>query len=289
MASDTQILARLMRRMKEGGNPLDPLIDAYLMQRDRSPNRLQTYEVDIVPRPRPHGRISPSVIAGCEKQGVFKFIGVPGRQQIDPDLEDIFDDGNWRHHRLQARALDMEKVLGKDKFQVLAIEENVEIPQLFIAGSLDLVARIHKKKWVIDYKGINLWGFKDLLEKDEPKVEHVRQLITYMAAKRIPRGMLYYENKNNQQRRIYVVEFDPDEWQEVKAWCVRVIMAMRRRELPDMHPDCQAGTYMYEKCPWSSWCFGNMDHAEQEEAAYNIFDAVEAHWEEGHDIAGTGS
>lgn len=282
MGKDAQILSKLLKRMKAEQNPLDPLIDAYMMNRERSSNRLPSYTIEMEARPRPPGRISPSTIYGCKKMATFKFLGAPGRKRIDPDLEGIFDDGNWRHHRLQANALDMERVLGKKKFQVVSIEEDITIPELYIAGSLDLYCRINRERWVLDYKGINDWGFSDLMKRDEPKEEHVHQLITYMRAKRCPRGMLYYENKNDQRRRIYVVRFDQEEWDRVKEWTVDVLRSMQRRELPEMHPDCEAGTYLWERCPWAGLCYGNLDRMEQEELAYNGFQGIDKQWEAGN-------
>src|SRR5690349_12777163 len=96
----------------EEHDPLTPLVDRYFSMRVKYPEkRIRDYGLDLQDRPRPLGRLSPSALCGCERQAVFKFIGMDGRKRINPDTEAIFDDGHWRHHKWQARFRDMEAVL----------------------------------------------------------------------------------------------------------------------------------------------------------------------------------
>lgn len=288
MGKDSQLLSKLIKRAKERErDPLRPLLDDYYLNRHRSENRFHGFAIDSMePRPRPHGRISPSSIGGCQKRGVFKFLGVDGKIRIDPDTEAIFDDGNYRHLKWQSIFLDMEQVLGKDVFEVVSIEEDIRYPRLFVAGSLDIVVKIQGKKWVIDFKGANIYGWTNAFLNGEPDPKHVWQLVLYMKAKRIRRGMLLYENKNDQTIKVFVVEFNEDDWNEVVQWIKPVLKSLERKKLPPKHPDCKPGNAMYNQCPFTKWCWDDIPVNVQERRAYKNFESIEDHWEKGLDIHG---
>jgi CRISPR/Cas system-associated exonuclease Cas4 (RecB family) len=256
-AKDRQILSNLVKRMKNReADPLRPLLDEYLLRREASGTRYEVHPSGLVSRFRPGGRLSPSAIGGCERQAAFKFLGVVGRRRLDPDLELIFDDGNWRHHRWQAIFLDMERVLGPKKFRVVSYEGHVKFPELFIAGNSDVVVEINGVRYVIDIKGIADWGFAYIYTNDAPKEEHVDQLHCYMAGEEVELGLLHYDNKNDQRTRTFVVKFDPERFDYIRRWCKRVVRSLINRELPPMHPECDAGNFLFEKCPYAGLCYG---------------------------------
>jgi hypothetical protein len=285
MPTDTAVLAKLIKNMKNAEHdPLRPLIDAYHLEKRRSVERLREYHIDMVERPRPGGRFSPSSIAGCERKSFFSFVGMPGRSRVDPDLEGIFDDGNWRHHRWQATFHDMEHVLGPDVFKVISIEEYVRIPRLYIAGSLDALVKMEGKKWVIDFKGINDYGFKYVKQQGAPKIEHVHQLLTYMRARRVRRGILLYENKNNNTTLSFPIEFDPDKWAYIERWVGRVVKQMEREELPEKHVECVRGNFIFEQCAFADHCYGKRSSEKVRRAAYKRYKGVDEMWEHGEAI-----
>lgn len=276
---DSKVLARLLKHMKaREEDPLTPLIDEYFLLRGKAPQRYAG-NVDLSPRPRPGGRLSPSSICGCERQAMFKFVGMPGRTRIDPDTEEIFDDGDWRHLKWQARFHDMEAVLGSDVFEVIGIEDHVTYPKLFIAGSLDAHIIINGDyECIIDFKGINSYGFRWLVDNNQPKEEHIFQLICYMRMKKVRTGILLYENKDNQQRRVCIIRFDKEKWGYVQRWCARVIREMEERELPDKHMDCTKGHFLWTRCAFADHCFGDRSAEQVRRQAYRNFPGVaEAH------------
>jgi hypothetical protein len=281
--NDAQILSRLVKRMQNREeDPLRPLVDAYLLARDASPERLRTVELPLVGRPRPPGRLSPSKVGGCQRAGVFSFIGVKGRRRLDPDSELVLERGNWIHHQWQALFRDMERVLGKQTFRVISIEGPATIDELYIAGHYDAIVKIHGVRWLIDIKSINSFGFNRVTMDDQPLPHHIEQLITYMKAKGIQRGLLWYDCKDNSQTHGFTVAFSPDEWAKVEEWCAEVVNYMERKRLPNRDHECQAGTFMYERCPYAGLCFGRKDHEDLRQLAYRRFPGVEAQWEAGH-------
>lgn len=279
---EDRVLANLVKHMhKEDEDPLTPLIDDYLTKRNRSENRLTEYTIDMRDAPRPPGRFSPSTICGCERQAAFKFLGVPGRRVIDPEEEIVFDDGKWRHHRWQATFLDMQEVLGRNVFEVLEIEGESVIEDIYVAGSLDALVKIHGKRWVIDFKGANMWAWEYVYKNHTPIELHVKQLLSYMKAKRCKRGMLFYEQKDKNRVAIFIVRFSAEQFREVEQWCERVVRKMDNHKLPPKSLECKKGRFVFEKCPWTHLCYGATPERRVEIRAYRGFDGVERQWKAG--------
>lgn len=286
MSNDGAVLSKLLKRMKSSGSdPLRPLVDAYLLERERAPERHVTAPYDLTPPIRPPGRLSPSSLCGCERAAVFQFAGVKARRRIDPDMELIFEDGNWRHLKWGAIFADMERVLGRHRFRVISVEERVSYPDLFIAGSLDVTVWMRPspnakgRKWVIDIKGINDVGFQFLLKNNNAIQKHRKQVVTYCRSVGIPRGIIWYENKNNQQTLAFVVNYEEDDWHDVVAWATSVTSYLRRKRLPPLDAECNRGNFLYEKCPYSGLCYGGRHSNRQLQAlTYDDFDSLEAVW-----------
>lgn len=286
MSNDRQVLSRLVKNMKQRGiEPLRPAMDQYLLERDRSPNRVRQHIIDMRPRLRPGGRFSPSSIGGCRRQSVFKYLNVRGRRRTDLDLELLFEDGNWRHHKWQAIFSDMEAVLGRDRFRVVSFEEKHELPELYIAGNSDIIVQVFVNgRWytiLVDFKGINRWGWEWVFAQDEPKEEHVKQVITYGKMAGRKRLSVMYDHKDNSHIKIYPVEFSQSVWQEVQEWVEECINNMNAEELPPMHPDCESGNFLWAKCPYASVCYGDKTTSQIRRRMYLGFPGVEEAWEAG--------
>lgn len=263
---------------KAGSDPLRPKIDKYLLVRHKAPKRLKKYVVNLEQRPRTPGRFSPSNLMGCQRQAAFTFLGIKGRTRIDPDTELIFEVGNWTHHMFFAIFKDMQIVLGKEEFEVLSIEEDVEVSDLYVAGSSDVVMRIDGKRYVWDGKTIKDRGFQEVLMNNAPLEKHVAQLISYMKAKKITRGCICYINKDNQHIKIFFVKYTQERWDKIEGWVARVIRKMERREVPPRHKDCKRGNYVYERCPYAKLCYGKLDEEQLSHKMYAEFEGVENQW-----------
>lgn len=265
--------------------PLTAAVERYLMTRDGHPNRLAEYRLPLIPRNRPGGRFSPSSLGGCQRQSAFVFLGLKQFRKKDPQTELIFEDGNWRHHKWQAFFKDMEGVLGRDRFRCLGIEETVQIPHLYVRGSLDLrIAIKYKGKWqkyVIDIKGSNEYGFEKVFREREPHASYIRQIITYVKAKGYSRGMLFFDAKNTQRIMAWPVEITAQGWEDVEDWLVETIGFLDHKQLPPKHEDCNGGQFLYGKCPFAPYCFGDIDKPELRRLAYRNFGGAQQRWEAG--------
>jgi len=278
------VIGRMLDAMsaEENQEPLTAAIERYLIKRSHSHRRLRKHRISMIDRPRPAGRISPSGIGGCKRQAVFKFTGVPLKIKLDSRLELIFEDGNWRHHKWQALFHDMQRVLGRRHFRVVSIEARSVYPDLFIAGHLDAHLVIEGEHYIIDIKGINSFGYKRVvLETQAPMEHHTEQLIAYMKAKKVKRGIILYDNKDNQQYKCFRFNYSEEVWAKVVEWCDSVITSLENERLPPKHPDCNAGVFKYEHCGWRYLCYGRKTNDFLRELAYNHFTSVEAAWEAG--------
>lgn len=257
---EQKLIAQMIRRMESAEkDPLQPLLDEYIINRDKSKKRYVSHTIPIVDAARMSGVLSPSSICGCERQAAMKFMGVKGKRREDPDLGFIFNDGTWRHHRWQATFKDMQEVLGKKTIEVLGIEQFIEIPSLGVAGHLDILVLIEGKLLVIEIKGINDRGFNYVLTQGTPMLPHRRQGITYAKGSKAEGCVVLYDNKNNQQTKSFLVGTKGDEWKAIRRWCKDVLAAIETHELPPMSEECTAGNFLYESCQYSRLCYGALD------------------------------
>lgn len=276
------MLSNLVKRMKNKHlDPLRPLIDEYILKRDFAEERLESYPIDMASRPRPGGRISPSSVGGCQREAVFKYLGARGRRVIDPDSQLIFDDGNWRHHKWQATFYDMELVLGKDVFEVVSVEGVAKSRKLLTAGNFDAHVRINGDDYVIDFKGANDAMFNRVNREDEPLEKHVMQLLLYMRTQKVAKGIIMYENKNNQLTKMFVITFDRDEWKTTVEWIEEVIKYLENERLPAKPTTCASGTFQFERCPYAKLCYGGKSHTEIRDMVYANFTSVDDLWRRG--------
>lgn len=283
MDDDSKILRNLVKSMANSpSDPLRPLIEEYLLKRDISPHRLRKYEIDMVPRHRPPGRLSPSSMCGCQRQAIFKFVGVKGKHRLDPEMELIFDDGNWRHHRWQATMLDMQEVLGANRFAVVSIEEQVSTPDEYVEGWLDIMICIDNKDYyVIDFKGTNNNGFSRIAAANAPHPKHVIQLVTYCQHSGVKRGWIMYENKDNQSLLVFPVKANMKTVSKIKKWCRAVVEYMSNKTLPPKDEECKVGNFMFDKCPWNHLCYGRLTDDQLQRKVYKNFESVEDSWLKG--------
>lgn len=286
-----KVLATIVKHAKrEEDDPLTPLIEAYYLKRNLPKYRdcrVETYEIPVLDRPRPPGRISPSQAGGCARQATFTFVGFKGRKRTDPDQEAIFEDGKWRHHKWDYIFIEMARMF-PDQFKVVSIEEGVTIDGFYIAGSLDAIVKIKVKgKWltyVIDFKGANSYAFDDTYRRQAPNPRYILQLLAYMKSKHKKRGILLFESKDKNRFYCYPIKMTDSQWAEVSLWARSVVEALSEQKLPPKDPECQGGTFLYNRCPFAKACFGNKTNRQLSRSAFADFPGIEELWEEGNRI-----
>lgn len=291
-ASENSILKGIVAHIQNKQvDPITPLIDEYLIKRELpkyQARRLQEFRIPTVERVRPHGRLSPSSACGCERKAALSFMGVEGIKRTDPDQELLFLDGHWRHHKWDYIFLDMAAMF-PNRVKVLAYEEPIQIPKIFVAGSLDIHIAIKLNgKWVryvIDFKGANNWAFQYVHKNHAPKPEHVLQLLLYMYGKKTRRGAVLYDSKERNNFYIFTIDFNQEKMDEVTQWCKRVLAHIEKHQLPPTHPECRKGNFWGDRCAFRNICYGPKDEDAIEEEIFKNYPGLQSLWREGMDIA----
>jgi len=133
----------------------------------------------------------------CARAVFFKFKNVP-REAIEPNVLRMFDHGDHIH------SLIMKPLLSIRDIHVVASEINIP-PQEIVSGRADAIISDGKTLYVLDIKSMNSMIFKNL---EEPKEENINQLQLYLHFFKIPKGILLYVSKDNQQLKEFIVDYD---------------------------------------------------------------------------------
>lgn len=285
--TDKAILGDLVKNiLREGEDPLTPVVDRYLTMRELPgyrEKRVTHVSLPMISPERTPGRLSPSSVCGCQRQAVLKFVGMQGRKRMDPKVELIFEDGNWRHHKWQYMFSDMAALFPR-KFKLIGVEMPVRYDELLVAGRLDAHVEIYTKgewtEWIVDFKGANSWAYDSVFRNHEAKAEHLLQLLCYMKARGVKNGMLLYDSKDQNDFIVYTMTMTKAKWHQVEEWCREVVAQMERQQLPPIHPDCHHGNFLFGKCMFKEQCFGKLSAQQLERKTYKGFDGVQEMWAE---------
>ena len=93
---------------------------------------------------------------------------------------------------------------------------------------------------LVEFKSISENGF-DKLTKAKPKPEHEAQLQLYFYLTGISKGIVYYENKNNQKVQEYVVHRDEEKITEITNRIRRLVQMAKDKQVPE--PDYTPGDF----------------------------------------------
>jgi len=110
----------------------------------------------------------------CPRAVYFNFKKVPKKAKEARVLR-VFDHGDYTHMRIMS-------VLRADG-----------------------IVTIDNEPYVIELKSINSVGFRKL---EKPKKEHIKQLQLYLHYFKIPKGIFIYENKDTQELKEFIIEYD---------------------------------------------------------------------------------
>lgn len=133
----------------------------------------------------------------CARAIFFKFKKYP-RKEPEPRILRIFDHGDYIHMRIMSVLFS------------LGIVRAAEIripPQEMISGRADAIVGFEGKPYVLEIKSSSFYKFEKL---SEPDPDHQKQLQLYLHYFKIPQGILIYEDKNTQNLKEFVIEYDPD-------------------------------------------------------------------------------
>jgi len=131
----------------------------------------------------------------CSRAVFFKLKQAPA-EKADPRLLRIFEHGEQLHRNLY-------NVLYRLR---LGMTTEIPIPpQEIISGRADAILCLNGENFVLDIKSMNSMIFKNLTA---PKIENVYQIQLYMHFFEIKKGILLYIDKDRQDIKEFVVDYD---------------------------------------------------------------------------------
>jgi hypothetical protein len=178
----------------------------------------------------------------CLRQQVFRFLGMPGLISGDSALQNLFNDGTWRHIRHQ--------MMGMMGGWFTDVEVKAELPQYNLGTSLD--GENSSEGWGFELKGTSNFG--RIVEYDIPH-GHLLQMHTAMLARGHERMVYLAEDKRSQAWKEIIINRDERLIREVKDELNRATDAIEDQRLPEVLNSCKIKKGdEYQGCPFRRFC-----------------------------------
>jgi CRISPR-associated protein Cas4 len=130
----------------------------------------------------------------CPRAIWFSVKGYP-KKEFDARMQRVFEHGNHTHMRIMGVLFSLGLVN--------AVE--IDIPRNeMIHGRADAIISINNEPYVVEVKSVNSTKFK----KEYPDQDHVNQLQLYLYFFNIKKGILLYENKDTQELKEFIIDYD---------------------------------------------------------------------------------
>ena len=133
---------------------------------------------------------------GKTKRELYESIKLKKKYKIEPQLARIFDNGNSLHERYIKMFAEM---------RILVAAEIDAVKEDFIHGRLDCIISDKQKNYIVELKSCNMWTFNKL---SKPILKDYLQIQFYMYYTNISKGIVLYENKNDQSIKCFDIELD---------------------------------------------------------------------------------
>ena len=178
----------------------------------------------------------------CLRQQVFRYLAMPGLLIADSRLQNLFNDGTWRHIRHQ--------MMGMIGGWFTDVEVKATLPQYNLGTSLD--GENTSEGWGFELKGTSNFG--RIVEYDIPH-GHMLQMTTTMMARDLDRMVYLAEDKRTQAWKEIVIQRDALLVREVKDELNRATDAIEDERLPPVLDACRIKKGdEYQSCPFRRFC-----------------------------------
>ena len=151
-------------------------------------------------KPKEIGRYYPSEVGSCLRK-LFYSYKYP--QEIKPDLLKIFEVGNIMH----GFVVEVLKSERNKQIELLKSEMpfKIDMKDFIISGRVDDLVLIKEsgEEVLVEVKST-----KDVSIIGRSQANHISQLMFYMSATNVHKGMILYIDKNNLQSKIFEIPFD---------------------------------------------------------------------------------
>jgi len=257
-------------------NPAEELIKIYeqtLVDKNNSEHR--DYKV-----------FHPSSWGACVRKTAFQYLNYPSVDTLEPRVLRIFDTGRSLEDRVRGFMIQNNIIYGKWKClicgHVAGEDEDIGIlkpeycpgcqkensnenpilkyeeitlssKEYNFRGSCDGIIVVNNDKHVLEIKSINENNFSNYLIK--PKTEHYIQINIYMWLSGVPRGIIYYENKNDQSLKLFNVNIDFALIEQIKKQAMSLVKILSKGEVPEIPCSKNRQCYACRYCGYKKHCW----------------------------------
>jgi len=230
---------------------ITPRLHGWLNRNDgvKIENKATAERVLEILAPSEHDRsgvFHPSQLYQCKRRQVFEYYGLETKKTYNPTLQNLFNDGHFRHLRWQVMLLNAGILTD--------VEVKVQWPKYRLAGSMDGVN--DDEGWMFELKGTS--QYKSVLDRGAMPA-HIKQVNAYLAASGLESAVIVYECKSSQQWTEIEVHRDQEIVDEIESILQDLNRAIDTGELPEVQDECQNQTGEFVKCPHASVCLGFTD------------------------------
>lgn len=260
----------LIRAAQQNDTIMTPRLNQYLLahQDDPYPEWIADWvamRLKLQPRDR-SGSFSASAGATCLRRQELQFLGMPHSGAHDPRLQNIFDDGSWRHLRWQAMLMDAGILYTGDdpeNPEPLGAEHPMQWRTKRLRGTADgygyvpmnhPIPRWRGKKFGFELKGMNSFMYQRIMGKDSKDIkdEHFAQTHNYFLMEDFDLFVIIYEDKSTQKWHEWVIEPDEDELLRRREDLVVLNDDVENQTLQPMLLSCKARRGEFDDCPFGT-------------------------------------
>jgi CRISPR/Cas system-associated exonuclease Cas4 (RecB family) len=199
------------------------------------------------------GKFYPSSVGQCKRKIAYQMMGYPGKPISGQSLL-IMENGTSFHNR-------MEDIFGRMGIMI-APELSLKHADLRISGRSDAIIYNFLKEedepdgpiiklykpgeeqvlvyegpnndvLIVEFKSIKSKGYNDYLPKTKPKKEHEMQLQLYFFLTGIRKGLVFYENKDTQEEKYFIVEYNEEMVNSIISDIKYIIECIDKGDLPE--------------------------------------------------------
>ena len=159
--------------------------------------------IDNVEEAKRHapGKIYPSSVHKCSRELCYELLGYP-REVMIPRVLRILDNGNYMHERYQS----MWKRMGI----MIAEEVPIKDESLRISGRMDALLEIEGNSVIGELKSAGSSPFGKMKSANKPQEKFIAQIQLYLHLSNVDFGVLFIENKNDQDILEFWVQYDEE-------------------------------------------------------------------------------
>jgi len=185
-----------------------------------------------------------SEVGKCPRVVFFKFKRAPA-EEIDPERLRIFEDGHW----LQQKILRPLFSYGMVRATEIPIPEN-EI----VAGKADaIISDSFGIPYVLEIKSVSGKMNFEKLDPHRDFEHHIAQIQLYLHFFKIKKGFLLYINKDTQELKEFLIEYDPEKIKSLLEWCYSLKEKIELDIVPESLKDWPQN-WECQRCLFSEIC-----------------------------------